>query len=182
MQAISSWVARWQPLLTPGSTVLDLACGGGRHMRYLAAQGHCVTGVDRTPELLAPLRAVGEVVCADLEDGPWPLAGRVFDAIVVTNYLWRPRWAQLRDNLAPGGILLYETFAAGHAAYGRPARPEFLLQPQELLTLCQGWHVLAYEHGLLAEPERMVQRVAARRPGSGSSLGVDGAALALQAG
>jgi hypothetical protein len=29
-------------------------------------------------------------VVADIEGGPWPLAGRRFDAVVVTNYLWRP--------------------------------------------------------------------------------------------
>ena len=105
---------------------------------------------------------------ADLENGPWPLAQRQFAAVIVTNYLWRPRWPQLRDCLAPGGVLLYETFAHGHAAYGHPRRAEFLLQPGELLSLCAGWHIVAYEHGVLTSPgsARVVQRIAAVRPAS----------------
>lgn len=162
----SDWILRWQHLLAPHCTVLDLACGAGRHLRHFAQRGHPVTGVDRNAEALAPLAHLGESIHADLENGPWPLAQRQFAAVIVTNYLWRPRWPQLRDCLAPGGVLLYETFAHGHAAYGQPRRAEFLLQPGELLTLCQGWHIVAYEHGLLASTgsERVVQRIAAVRP------------------
>ncbi len=164
----SDWILRWQHLLDPHCTVLDLACGAGRHLRHFAQQGHRVTGVDRNAGALAPLAHLGEVLPADLENGPWPLAQRQFAAVIVTNYLWRPRWPQLRDCLAPGGVLLYETFAHGHAAYGHPRRAEFLLQPGELLSLCAGWHIVAYEHGVLTSPgsARVVQRIAAVRPAS----------------
>ena len=160
----SPWVRRWAHLIRPGGTVLDLACGSGRHLRWLAAQGLAVTGVDRDADALAPLQALGETLVADLENGPWPLAGRRFDAVVVTNYLWRPRFAELLATLADDGVLIYETFAAGNEALGKPSRPDFLLQRGELLRLAAGLSVVAYEDGRLDDPPRCVQRLAALGP------------------
>lgn len=157
----SPWVQRWAHLVRPGGHVLDVACGSGRHLRWLAAQGFRVTGVDRDAAALAGLATLGETIVADIEGGPWPLAGRRFDAVVVTNYLWRPLAGVLREALAEGGLYLHETFADGNAAYGRPSRPEFLLREGELLEMTRGLHVVAYEHGLLDDPPRVVQRVAA---------------------
>lgn len=158
---------RWAHLIPAGGRVLDLACGPGRHAYWLHGQGLRVTAVDRAPEAiasLAPLAAAGaEVLQAELEDGPWPLAGRQFDAVVVTNYLWRPRLADTVAALAPGGVLVYETFAQGNETVGRPARPEFLLRPGELLQATDGLRVVAYEDGFLDAPERFVQRIAAVR-------------------
>jgi 2-polyprenyl-3-methyl-5-hydroxy-6-metoxy-1,4-benzoquinol methylase len=71
----SAWLQRWAHLIAPGSTVLDVACGAGRHMRYLATLGHRVTGVDRNPEAATLAQGSGEVICADIENGPWPFAG-----------------------------------------------------------------------------------------------------------
>lgn len=164
MPAPSDWVQRWAGLIAPGGTVLDLACGSGRHLRWLAAQGFAVTGVDRDAGALAALRDVAEVIVADLEDGPWPLAGRRFDAVVVTNYLWRPRWPELLALLADDGVLIYETFADGNAALGKPSRPDFLLQRGELLERCTGLRVVAFEDGRLEDPPRCVQRIAALGP------------------
>jgi SAM-dependent methyltransferase len=143
--------------------VLDLACGSGRNLRWLAAQGCTVTGVDRDALALEALRPLGEMLVADLEAGPWPLEGRCFDAVVVTHYLWRPRWPELRALVAEGGVLMYETFAHGQQFIGRPARPEFLLQPGELLSLCHGLRVVAFEDGFEGQPGRFVQRVVAVR-------------------
>lgn len=163
----SAWVQRWGHLIRPGGHVLDLACGPGRHAYWLHAQGLRLTAVDRSPEAiasLAPLAAVGaEVLQAELEDDPWPLAGRQFDAVVVTNYLWRPRLAEVMAAIGPGGVLLYETFAQGNETVGRPARPEFLLQPGELLQAAAGLRVVAYEDGFAQAPDRFVQRIAAVR-------------------
>jgi SAM-dependent methyltransferase len=146
-------------------TVLDLACGSGRHLRWLAAGGFTVTGVDRDATALTPLAALGETLVADLESGPWPLAGRRFDAVVVTNYLWRPLWPDLLASLADEGVLIYETFASGQATLGRPSRPEFLLAPGELLQRCATLRVLAFEDGFEPEPTpgRFVQRIVAAR-------------------
>lgn len=166
--APSPWVRRFAGALAPGQSVLDLACGAGRHVRWLAAQGCRVTAVDRDAALLAPLADLAEVVSADLENGPWPLPGRRFDAVVVTHYLWRPLWPRLLDSVAPGGWLIYETFNTDQARIGRPARADFLLRPGELLDVLResglpDWRVVAYEHGLAGDPPRHLQRIAAWR-------------------
>lgn len=143
----SSWVVRFAPLVEPGGAVLDLACGGGRHARLFLDRGHPVTAVDKDIAQ-AELACGAERVQADLEDGSdWPLPGRRFAAIVVTNYLWRPLFAPLRAALAPDGVLIYETFAAGNAVHGSPRNPAFLLERGELLRLAQGLCVVAYEDG-----------------------------------
>lgn len=172
----SAWLRRWVHLLPPAGSVLDLACGSGRHLRWLAARGFVMTGVDRDPAALEPLRPLAEVIVADLEAGPWPLAGRRFDAVVVTNYLWRPRLPEVVGSVADGGVLVYETFADGQQFIGRPARPEFLLQPGELLAACAGLRVVAYEDGFEREPGRCVQRiVAVRGPAPQARFVLDGA-------
>ena len=185
LAAPSDWIVRWTPLLPPGAHVLDVACGHGRHVHWLAAAGHRVTAIDRDPALLAPLAGLAATVLADLEADPWPLPGRSFDAIIVTNYLWRALFPALKAAVAPGGLLIYETFAQAHAALGRPRRPEFLLRPGELLDVLlecpsadapgppspastsEEWRVIAFEEGRLPAragcPEREVQRVVARR-------------------
>ena len=164
----SDWVRRWSHLVPAGGPVLDVACGFGRHMRWFAQRGHPVTGVDRSQEAIAAAAGLGEALCADLENGSWPWPGRVFAAVIVTNYLWRPLFPALLQSVAPGGVLIYETFAAGNETVGKPARPEFLLQPGELLRLCEGLHVVAFEDGFLDEPARFVQRVAAARRSGGA--------------
>mgnify|MGYP003577054769 CR=1 FL=1 len=166
--APSEWVRRWSHLAATGASVLDVACGSGRHMAWFAGRGHQVTGVDRAPEAVASAGAFGEAVQADIESGPWPFAGRHFDVVVVTNYLWRARLPDIVAAVAPGGLLLYETFAQGNETVGKPSRADFLLAPGELLAACAGLRVVAYEDGFLAAPERFVQRIAAARPSAGA--------------
>ena len=171
--APSAWVTRWAAALPAGATVLDLACGSGRHLRWLASRGLRVTGVDRDEAALRHLQQMqvgAELIQADLEAGPWPLAGRVFDAVVVTNYLWRPLLPQVVDSVASGGLLIYETFGAGNGQFGRPSRPDFLLRPGELLEAARSLRVLGYEDGYLAAPPRLVQRICARREPTGGTL------------
>ena len=160
----SAWLQRWSHLIAPGSRVLDVACGAGRHMRWLATQGHHVQGVDRNPDALALAQAFGPVTCADIENGPWPFAGQTFGCVVVTNYLWRPLLPVIVRSLSPGGVLIYETFATGNESVGKPSRPDFLLQPGELLQASDGLHTVAYEDGFESSPDRFVQRIAAVRP------------------
>lgn len=166
----SAWLLRWAHLIRPAGSVLDVACGSGRHMYWLHAQGFKLSGVDRDPAALAslaPLALAGaQVLAADIENGPWPLAGRQFDAVLVTHYLWRPRLADIAAAVAPGGFLIYETFAQGQESVGRPARAEFLLAPGELLQLAAnaGLRVVAYEDGFEDGPTpRFVQRIVAAR-------------------
>lgn len=160
---VSDWVRRWSHLVPPGGRVLDVACGSGRHARWFGGLGHPLTLVDRDAEAIASLAGLGEAVCADIEAGPWPFAGRLFEAVVVTNYLWRPLMPTLVASLAPGGVLIYETFALGQETVGRPSRPDFLLQHGELLSHAAGLRVVAYEDGFLTGPARFVQRITAIR-------------------
>ncbi|GMV58104.1 MAG: hypothetical protein AMXMBFR72_12150 [Betaproteobacteria bacterium] len=151
----SAWVQRFAPLIARDANVLDVACGNGRHARLFARRGCVVDAVDRDPacgELLADEPNV-RFLAADLEEGPWPYAGRRFDAIVVANYLHRPLFPQLVASLADGGVLIYETFAAGNERYGRPSNPDFLLKPRELLdAFGVQLHVLAFEDGVVDAP------------------------------
>lgn len=159
----SPWIARWSHLVPAGGTVLDLACGKGRHLRWFAARGHPVCGVDRDADAIAAVAPPGEAIQADIENGPWPLAGRQFDCVVVTNYLWRPLFPRILQAVAPGGLLLHETFAQGNETVGKPARPDFLLAPGELLQAYGSLRTVAFEDGFLETPPRFVQRIAAVR-------------------
>jgi SAM-dependent methyltransferase len=159
----SPWIVRFAGLVPPGGTVLDLACGRGRHLRWFAGRGHPVLGVDRDADALASLQGIGETLQADIENGPWPLAGRQFAGVIVTNYLWRPLFPRILEAVAPGGVLLHETFAQGNETVGKPSRPDFLLAPGELLRAYAGLRVVAYEDGFLESPPRFVQRIAAVR-------------------
>ena len=163
----SAWVRRWSHLVAPGARVLDVACGSGRHVRWFVQQGCRATGVDRDAVALQPLAGIAEVVVADIENGPWPFAGRQFDAVVVTNYLWRDLLPTLVASVADGGVLLYETFAAGNETVGKPSNPAFLLRPAELWSAVQGLRVVAFEDGFEGRADgslaRFVQRIAAVR-------------------
>ncbi|MEP6609312.1 MAG: class I SAM-dependent methyltransferase [Burkholderiaceae bacterium] len=163
----SAWVQRWASIVAPGSCVLDLACGTGRHARLFAARGCKVIAVDRDPKLARTWEdeANVEFIAADLETGAWPLGDARFDVIVVTNYLHRPLFPALLAALSGNGLLIYETFALGNAAFGRPSNPNFLLAPRELLdAFGSEMRVLAFEDGFSAQPKpAMVQRIAARK-------------------
>lgn len=163
----SPWVVRWAEYLVPGAAVLDLACGSGRHARWFGTSGHPVEAVDRDAGALAMLDGVANVATrvADLESGPWPYAGRTFGAVIVTNYLYRPLFPALLAAVAPGGLLVYETFARGNERHGRPSNPDFLLEPGELLERVRGeLRVLGYEDVEVVEPRpACVQRLCARR-------------------
>jgi SAM-dependent methyltransferase len=165
--APSAWVTRWAYLLPGASRVLDVACGHGRHARWFAARGHAVDAVDRNADALAALAAVLHVTprCADIEAAPWPYAPGVYGCVVVTNYLHRALFPHLLDALAPGGVLIYETFALGNERFGRPSNPEFLLKPGELLETVRGHlAVHAYEDLIIKAPRAArVQRICALR-------------------
>ncbi len=148
----------------PSQAILDVACGAGRHVKFFADRGCAVTALDISDEALQAVQAHSpnvRMVQADIENAPWPLSGETFDAVVVTNYLWRPVFPKLLASLKDGGILIYETFAVGNEMVGKPSRPDFLLNSKELLSLCADLHVIAYEEGFLTAPDRFVQRIVA---------------------
>jgi SAM-dependent methyltransferase len=169
--APSAWVIRFTPLIAPGGTVLDLACGHGRHARYLAALGFQVIAADiDTTGLTAATRGI-TIVQRDLEDGTWPWPSATLDAVVVTNYLYRPHFPHIASSLRDGGVLIFETFGAGNEKLGRPRNPAFLLQPGELLAAFSSLQVIAYEHGIEQHPRPAVrQRLCAMRRDTPAAL------------
>ncbi len=164
----SLWVERFLPHIKSGGDVLDLACGRGRHSLLLQAAGYRVEAVDRDADALAEISAKAPGIsarAADIEGDSWPYHGRRFDAIVVTNYLFRPLFPHLLEALAANGVLIYETFMLGNERYGKPSNPEFLLRPGELLDVVRGrLTVVAFEQGEVATPRpAVVQRLCATK-------------------
>jgi len=174
----SAWVSRFASRI-PQGLVLDLACGSGRHARLLAALGYQVLAVDQDAAVISTLLGEGiQTREFDLEQpdaasqADWPLAPSSYSGVVVTNYLHRPLMAPLLASVAAGGVLIYETFAQGNGQFGKPANPDFLLAPGELIKLVLdsgGWHVIAFEDGYVDSPKpALIQRICARRAGPGS--------------
>ena len=173
----SAWIVRFAPLIT--GAVLDIACGSGRHTRYFLSRGHRVTAIDRDLGKIADLqRSAGlDLQQIDLEAdasprSPYnPLPHGPFGAVIVTNYLWRPLLPAIIAAVADDGVLLYETFADGNAAYGKPSNPDYLLQAGELQDAVSGQlQVVAYEHGVIEKPRpAVVQRICAVRRAAGET-------------
>ena len=177
LTSASPWIARFAALIPPGSRVLDLACGGGRHARLLASLGHAVEAVDRDAQAVSRLAGLAGItaVCADLENGPWPYAARRFEAIVVAHYLHRPLFPAIVDALNDSGVLIYETFMRGQERFGRPSNPRFLLEPGELLSAFGALAVVAFEQGRVDAPHpAMIQRVCALKGGLSEAVALPG--------
>lgn len=167
----SEWICRWSDLVSTCGTVLDVACGYGRHMKWFQSRGCAVFGVDQSTDAVLSARQWGTVAQADIEHEPWPyvvassdgVKPQQFDAVVVCNYLWRPLLSTLLACVKTDGLILYETFSAGNETVGRPRNPDFLLRPGELLHMCLDFRIIAYEDVYLPTPERYVQRIVAQR-------------------
>ena len=163
------WVVQHVVQIPDSGHVLDVACGGGRHTRYLLGLGYRVTAIDRDTCALSDL--VGHpnlhIMEHNLEDGStWPLVGATFDGIVVSNYLYRPLFEPLSTALSTGGVLIYQTFSDGNAAFGKPSNPDFLLKENELLDVFGlRLETIAFHQGYIGHPRpSIVQRICCRKP------------------
>ncbi len=147
MREPAAWLVANVDLIPREGTVLDVACGNGRHAIYLAHQGYRVRAVDRDAHALASLPATIETETVDLETGSVALGSRCYSAVIVFNYLHRPLMPAIVDAVAPGGVLIYETFTTAQALRGRPRNPDFLLHPGELPTLVAPLRVIRTREG-----------------------------------
>ncbi|MFZ6768560.1 class I SAM-dependent methyltransferase [Undibacterium sp. Di26W] len=180
MSQPSAWLHRHIGLL-PAGLVLDLACGAGRNSLFLLEKGCQVLALDKDAQGFVALEAAGARTMrhdleADIEHGNWPFAENAFAAILVCNYLHRPLFPDMLGSLEPGGLLIYETFAAGNAQFGKPSNPAFLLRQGELLEQIRSnpqvaMQVIAYEEGYVEQPKpAMIQRICARKTGKTNVL------------
>ena len=163
----SPWVVEHAPRIAPGADVLDLACGTGRHARWLLERGFRVMGVDLNTSGLDDLSGHPglAVLEADLENGPWPLGNATFGGVIVTNYLWRLLFPRIRDAVAPGGVLIYETFAIGNERFGKPSNPDFLLREGELMDWFGDWQVIGFEQvETTVHKPAVIQHICAVKP------------------
>jgi tellurite methyltransferase len=171
VRAPSAWLVRHLPSQGEG-VALDLACGDGRNALYLARHGFTVDAVDIAFAGLARLSAAARVeglavrcIQADLEHFPLPVDR--YAVLVNIRYLQRSLFPAMRRAIAPGGIVVFETFLRAQARLGHPRNPAFLLDPGELRAAFADFEVLAEEEGLLeadGEPAHLA-RLVARRAG-----------------
>lgn len=167
----SAWVIEHAHLYASRRRVLDVACGRGRHALLFAAAGFEVTAVDRDAVALAGMTtsaaALGvsvDVRADDIEAPGYTFAPDTWDVIVVTRYLHRPLFGALRDALAPGGLLVYETFTAGQRDEPTgPSSDAFLLQPGELLSLVAPLELVDQFEGVV-HGQHLAAVVARRQP------------------
>jgi len=168
MAGPSPWLIECSDLVPRTGRALDVACGRGRHALLIASTGLPVTALDRDAAALARLQAIAdrlglpvETRVTDLETGVVDLGEPGYTLVLVTRYLHRPLLPHLLLSLAPGGVLLYETFLDKQAETGHPKNPDFLLKPGELLELVKPLEVLRQFEG--ESDGNWVSAVAARR-------------------
>ena len=164
-EAPSEWVMKFAPLIASGGSVLDLACGNGRHALWLAGQGYSVDAIDRNAEAVAAMTGMPNIniLIADLETADGYEFAHRYDGIIVSRYLHRPLLKTLAEILKPGGVLIYETFMQGNERYGKPSNPDFLLKPGELQDIYSPLlNIVAFEQGEVDLPKPAVmQRICA---------------------
>lgn len=173
---VTPWVSRFAPLVQPGETVLDLACGKGRHTEFFLARGNKVKALDKDTSSMAAYadNSACEIITFDLEsldrsevtyNEQLPFFETDLQCIVVINYLYRPLFRALAEAISPGGLIIYQTFMAGNEAYGRPKNPDFLLSPQELQnTFNSDFDQIDFFEGYVSAPtEAMIQCYCGRK-------------------
>jgi SAM-dependent methyltransferase len=164
----SSWLLSNIDLIPRAGRALDVACGRGRHALFLAERGLAVVAVDRdrlaidelTVEAVRRNLAV-EARVVDLEAGEVDLGRELYDLVVVFHYLHRPLFPALLRALAPGALLIYETFTVDQARLGKPTNPDFLLQHGELRQRLSSLTIVREREGVFEG--RHVAAVVARK-------------------
>lgn len=150
----ASWLTDHAHLLPRTGQALDVACGRGRHALWLAERGLTTLAVDQNVDAVRDLNEVARArrlplvaEVRDIEGAARPFPVSTYDLIVVVHYLHRPLFPVLIEALAPGGLLVYETFTVAQAARGKPTNPDFLLKPGELFELLRPLDVVDSREG-----------------------------------
>jgi len=155
----------------PRGRALDLACGDGRNALFLARRGFVVDAVDLAYGALRHLAVAArreglavQTIQADLER--WPLPDSRYGIVVNTRYLQRSLFESMRRAVAPGGLVVFETFLRQQAEIGHPRNPTFLLEAGELRHQFDGFEFILYEEGFHDEGDggAFLARMVARRP------------------
>jgi tellurite methyltransferase len=133
--------------------VLDLACGSGRNGLFLVTQQIPVIfadkNIDNLNTLAQQIDTDSSTWAVDLEQpDSQPLAGKSYSTVLVFRYLHRPLFTAIKAAVAPGGMIIYETFTVEQAALGRPKNPDFLLKPGELVQVFGDWPILHQFEGI----------------------------------
>lgn len=159
----------WLPRARAGQLALDIACGRGRHSLALRDLGYHVVAVDIARQVLAAPTLAGQAsifpLQADLD--AWPFAEKCFDLIVQCDFLNRELFADLRNSLRPGGLLLIDTFrrSEGEADRSGPRRPEFRLAPGELERTFGDWDILRHSERAAGPDQAARAAILVRRSG-----------------
>lgn len=165
MKEASEWLRKYFDIIPKGGTVLDLACGGGRHSTFLSEKGFSVVAVDIDIEAITQEKPENtDILYANLEADAWPFNAVEFDGIVVVNYLWRSQFSDIKNSLKPGGVVIFDTFMIGNEEYGRPTNSKFLLKSGELKDAFADMDIIAFEEGYVDNPSpAMRQSIVARK-------------------
>lgn len=155
----------------PEKTALDVACGKGRNLLYLAEQGFTVTGVEYDDEAIGQVMAEvrrrdieAHVTKCDLEDPGVTLPGP-FGVVCVFYFLHRPLLPAIRKAVMPGGFVVYETFLIDQRErWGTPRHAEFAWGRNELLhAFTEGFRVRHYEERIDDAAQSASARIIAQR-------------------
>ena len=118
--------------LAKGKHALDIACGNGRHSKYLVSHGFDVDALDISSVAIEQLQNIPHIHAIEVDFDTYTLHKEKYDIIVCTYFLERKLFPQMIEALKPKGIILMETFVQ-HEDNGRKAtNPSFRLQEGEL--------------------------------------------------
>jgi len=118
--------------LATGRQALDIACGMGRHSKYLASKGFKVDALDISSVAIEHLQNIPNINAIEVDFDTYTLPKEKYDLIVCTYFLERRLFPQMIDALKPNGIILLETFLHDANNERIPSNPAFLLNEGEL--------------------------------------------------
>jgi len=118
--------------LAKGKQALDIACGMGRHSKYLASKGFQVDALDISSTAIESLQDLENIRAKEVDFDTYTLEENKYDLIVCTYFLQRSLFPQIEKALKEGGIFIYETYLYHPDNTKTPSNRTFLLEEGEL--------------------------------------------------